>query len=250
MATNTNRTILKQAFESENTFASTMVVALTDELGSVSWFAWEPESIRKEISDRFDAKVPQDNMDKIQGLVLAMTTNQFYVSLEAFIGICNSLGGDGADFRTFDPADVEEMQWAVTEVLLNDPQGTPLEDLFSEEIRHYIGVQAAQEGFKELPKTLAFGALDPEYDRVTEAVADPEMFSAYYSTSKEKVTTAEQENQEKLRDLVGQISRLPLQQIDSEAWKKFSGRAPESILKQSPPAVAGRHGAAPLRRAD
>lgn len=246
MATPERRDQLRQVFESENTFASTMLIALTDELGSVEWFEWEPEAIRDEIRDRFDAKIPQDNMDKIQALVLALTTNQFYVSLEAFVGICNSLGGDGADFRTFDPADVEEMCWAVTEVLLNDPQEGPLNEVFSEEIRHYIGAEAQREGFKELPKSLTFGVLDPAYDKATEAMADPEMFAAYFTSAKEQAEQAEAENQEKLQRMVAQISQLPLKRGDEQAWRKFSGRDLESISTRREPAEAGRHHSAPL----
>jgi hypothetical protein len=248
MADPNHRTILRTVFESEHTFASTMMIALTDELGNVQWFDWEPEALAAEIQDRFDAKIPQDNMDKIQALVLALTTNQFYVSLEAFIGICNSLGGDGADFQTFDPADVEEMCWAVTEVLLNDePHEQPLNEVFSEEIRYYIGTEAAREGFKELPKPLTFAHLDSNYDKATEAMADPEMFSAYFTAGKEQAAQAQDENQQKLQALVNQISQLPLKRGDSAAWKKFSGKGLAAIDSPRVPAEAGRHRAPVLK---
>lgn len=238
---------LTNIFESEQSFASTLLVALVDDISSVDWFTWDSEALRAEILDRFSARIPQVNMDKIQGLILAITTNQFYVSLEAFIGICNSLAGDGADFRTFDPADVEEMMWAVTEVLLNDhPHEEELSDVFSEEIRHYIGIQAASEGFKELPKPLTFGIIEGNYDEATEAFADAELFGAFYSRAKDEVKVAVADNQQKLQLMVQQISQLPLRQGDQESWQKFSGRDLALTSKRQQPAEAGRHRSAPL----
>lgn len=241
MTTPNDRSQLEGIFEDENTFASTMVIALTDAVGNVDWFNWDIDAVRMEIQDRFDAKLPQENMDKIQALVLALTTNQFYVSLEAFVGVCNSLAGGGADFRTFDPADVEEMCWAVTEVLLNDHgHELPLDQVFSEEIRHYIGTEALREGFKELPKPLRFGYMEEGYGKATEAMADPELFSAYFTAAKDQVGEVQDLTQQKLQLLVKQISELPLRSGDPESWQKFSGKDLTLIGKQRSPAEAGR----------
>jgi hypothetical protein len=238
----------QQLFESETTYATTMVVALTDVLGHLDWLNWEPESIKLEIATRFNARISEENLDKIMGLALALTTNQFYVSLEAFIYICNALAGDGASFDTFDPADVEEMCWAVTEVLLNDEtQSLPLDQVFSQEIRYYIGATAGYEGYKELPKPLTFGELDPEYGTATEVIPDEAMFSAYYDRSKQMVKDVQDETQEKLRNMVTQVSELPLRRGDSESWKKFSGRGLSETQKQPSRAEEGRHRAPSLQ---
>lgn len=235
MATPNTRPILKRVFEDEQSFASTLVVALVDDMESVEWFDWDPDALKAEIRDRFDAHIPQANMDKIQALVLAMTTNQFYVSLEAFIGICNSLGGDGADFRTFDPADMEEMAWSVVEVLLNDSAPEqPLDEVFSQEIRSYIGTEAAREGFHELPKPLSFAEIDPGYQQAAESLQDPTMFTAYFSQGKELATALQDEVQQKLRLLVQQISQLPLLHGDPDTWKQFSGRGLTLIGRPQP----------------
>lgn len=219
------RTELRQIFESEETFATTMVVALTDALESIEWLNWEPEAVELEIRSLCNAQIPKTNMDKIMALALAMTTNQFYVSLEAFMFICNALAGDGADFRLFDPADVEEMCWAVTEVLINDePHELPLEQVFSQEIRHYIGVTAGYEGFNELPKPLTFGELASRYDAATENMPDEAMFGAFFSRSKQAVADAEEETRQKYEKLMQQISHLPLRHADHESWKKFAGK--------------------------
>lgn len=227
MTTPSDRGVFRKLFEDESSFATPMIAALTDQVGSVEWFDWEPEAVRAEIRDRFDADIPQDNLDKIQALVMALTTNQFYVSLESFIAICNALGGDGVDFRTFDPADVEEMSWAVTEVLTNDEtQSLPLEQVFGEEIRHYVGVQAQTEGFQELPKPLSlFGVLESKYGQASE-MADPELFSAFFTSAKDEVRDVEVTNQQRYRRMLQQLDALPLRSRDEQSWRTYRAKAP------------------------
>lgn len=240
MITQTNREEFKRIFEDKQTFASTMLIACTSIVGSVEWFDWDPIALKAEIRDACGAHLPAVNADKIQALVLAMTTNQFYESLEAFIGICNALDGDGSDFSTFDPADVKEMAWAVTEVAINDQQHAGADDLFCDEIKAYIGVQAGVEGFRELPKPLTFGVSPKGYQQASEALpGDEAMFAAVYSRGKDDSARVEAVTGAQLRQLVDQISRLPLPNADQESWKKFAGKVlPQTGTRQSPGAAA------------
>lgn len=223
MSANSRRTF-RQVFEDENTYGSTMLVALVDQLGGVDWFEWDPDSLRYEIQDRFDAKISLENMDKIQALLTALTTNLFYVSLETFIGVCNALDGDGSDFNTFDPADVQEMAWAITEVAMNDPLEEGPGEAFSQEIKHYIGVQAKLEGFTELPKPLTFGVMPDDRVDPSEVITDAVMYSAYWRGEKDKIKKVQRRTQERYNEMIRQIHALPLQDRDAESWQKFSGR--------------------------
>ena len=149
------------------------------------------------------------------------------------MGICNSLDGEGADFRTFDPADVMEMSWAVMEVFLNDDPKDPPEKLFCDEIRSYIGVEADREGFAELPRPITFGLMEGKYGEASDVFAgDQVMFSAYFSGAKDEVKRVEAATAAKLQRMVQQISRLPLQSGDAESWQKFAGRGLRLIGKQ------------------
>ena len=240
MITQANRAEFKRIFEDKQTFASTMLIACTGLFESIEWFDWDPIALKAEIRDVCGATLPAVNADKLQALVLAMTTNQFYESLEAFIGVCNALDGDGSDFSTFDPADVKEMAWAVTEVAINDQQKAGADDLFCDEIKTYIGVQAELEGFRELPKPLTFGFSPKGYQKASESLpGDEAMFAAVYSRGKDDVNRVEAVTGAQLRQLVDQISRLPLPNADQESWKKFAGKVlPQTGRQQSPAAAA------------
>lgn len=216
----------KKVFEAPNTFASTMLVAMTDSVGSVEWFDWDPEILQTEIYERFGADASQDNMDKLNALLLALTTNQFYVSLEAFMFICNALGGEGANFAQYDPAEMDEMAWAVTEVFLNDMPNQPLADLFSSEIKHYIGKMAEYEGFANFPRPLGFGVMPKGVQERANAAADlgADVATAVISEQTSKVAEIEEEVATKLSALMKQVESLPLANADEESLKTFVGK--------------------------
>jgi hypothetical protein len=216
------RAALRPFIEAETTYATTLMAILVDNCGAES-LNWEPEIIAAEMRDRFDAQIPQDNLDKLQAMALVMTTDQFYNSLGAFMNVCNALGGDGVDPNQFDPADVMEMCWAVTEVLLNQPAKQPLGELFCKDIQIYAGTQAKVEGLHELPKPLSmFAEFSDDYDKASEML-DPEMFKAYFDDGKAGVQDIEQVVQARVRALMGQLSQIPLQYGDQEAWRKHGG---------------------------
>lgn len=221
MLTEANKTGIGRLFESNETFGSTMITVLLDCFGSVEFLDWEPQVLNDEIRTQLGGKITSRNSDKLQALCLCLTSNQFYQDINAFIGVCNSLAGDGADFKTFDPATVEEMAWAVTEVALLDGSTGTLADLFSDEIKEYIGLEAKREGFHTLPKPLTFGTgLKANYA----TMGDADMFAASFQDNAEMVKEVEEKTFRRLQAMTGQIGQLPLQHGDSEEWRKFSGR--------------------------
>lgn len=232
MTTPAARAAIRPFIESEASYATTLVALLVDNCGAES-LNWEPEIIVTEMRDRFDAKIPQDNLDKIQALSLVLTTNQFYSSLGAFMNVCNALGGDGVAFDQFDPADVMEMCWAVTEVLLNQPADQPLVDLFNGDIKAYAGVQAKLEGFHTLPKPLSlFAEFTDEYGKASEML-DPDMFKAYYDDGKAAIQDVEDVVKARVQRLMAQLSQIPLIHGDTEAWRKRGGTGLRVIAQHS-----------------
>ena len=145
---------IKKVLLSDSSFASTLIILLADILDSMEFLNWEPETVGLEIKDRYGINITENNMDKIQALSLVLTSSMFYNDVDTFIHVCNSLGGEGADFETFDPAEIDEIAWTLTEVLLNDPPEKDSPIPFSSEIREYIKLQATHEGFMRLPAML------------------------------------------------------------------------------------------------
>lgn len=237
---------LRTVFESSDTYASTMLIALADMERSLDFMTWDPEALYEEIRTRLQAVTPQDNMDKLHALMLALTTDVFYTDVDAFINICNALAGEGADFKTFDPAEVDEMAWAVTEVLLNDPpdrnETEAIENPFSLEIQDYIGQQAAVEGFSRLPSMLKIGTMPTKSEsNFQEAAAiGAEVFGAMWGEQESKVSEIESETRERLQALFQQIQSLPLSRADSQSWKEYAGKPLRATGRGTAQAEAGR----------
>jgi len=207
-----------------NTYATVLVAIAIDQYGA-DCFEWEPETLRHSLERDFGKQMPSENVDKLNALMLALSTNLFYVSVEAFINICNALDGAGANFQVYDPADVDEMEWALTEVMMNDDQKNPAGEgqLFSQEIRQYMGAQAREEGFLRLPQPLSkFGAAPGVED--LHADEDASMFAASWAGKQEQIKDAERKVAVRQRELLTQLDKLPLLHRDVESWQSFVGK--------------------------
>jgi len=144
----------KQMLEDRETFATVLLAILIDRYGT-EMFEWEPETLKLEINDDFNATLPRVNSDKIWALIVAMTTNQFYLSIEIYRATCDALMGRDPDFAMFSPSDPEELAWGVTEVILNDPPDPKLgNNEFSHEVSRYTGLILSQNGILVPPEPL------------------------------------------------------------------------------------------------
>lgn len=171
---------LKELMEAPDTPATVLLVICIDHWGT-DFFGWEPDVLKMEAKDELGAVLPQVNLDKIWTTVLHLTTNQFFTTLEVFIPMCNALSDSEASFTHFDPAEAEEMAWALVELNLLDQIKNPKEQ-FSDEIRRYVGEQLRSEGFVQIPKMLSwadFRDSDAE-ERVDMFSDEPVLFNAIW----------------------------------------------------------------------
>jgi len=78
-----------------------------------------PTSIRKELEDILRIKhVPQEAMDQLMCAAVIAHTNAFFDDLPSFIDVCNVLSGTPASPQVFDPADIYEIAWGLTEAYI------------------------------------------------------------------------------------------------------------------------------------
>jgi len=215
MLTGIYKTNIRAAVEVP-TYATIMALALTDlNQGQIDWLNWDPDSIRAEFED-ISADIPDENFDRIMALQLALNSDEFYYNVATFINICNALGPDGVDFKVFDPADVEEMAWAVTEIGLHDAEM----EHFSEEIQIYAGEQLFAEGFSRTPKRLDFAIL-PAKARLVSDNADIE-FAAAFAREDEEIQEVELGVLRKLEDMQNRIDTMQLRYSDATAKTLYS----------------------------
>ncbi len=212
-------------FSNPQAFASPLIAEVTDRFGTAA-YDWDPKSLRLSIEDTTGISLSADNMDKIQAGLLVLTTNQFLVSLESFIQVCNAMGGEGTDFESFDPAEVDEMAWTITEALLLVPAEQGLPQVFSQEIRHYILKASEYEGFVELPKPLSGVAGDLVKKVAAPVETDRLLYAASFSASRDAVAAVEAGVQAKFAAMMAQMNGLALTTGDHESWSEFSKQAP------------------------
>jgi len=185
-----------------------LVVILLDEFGTEA-LTWSAETIRLELEDSFNVKLPPNNVDKLMAGTNLLTSDDFYKRPQCFIQICNILSDDDFDPTVFDPADSSEMAWGITEALLLYP---PDEDEpFSNEIRHYVGRVLAEEGITSPPDVLKIALQDVSLtDPGFVSADDPEMYEAYFSLQSRKSAEVTEMLQRQIQELMSQLQSLVL----------------------------------------
>lgn len=195
---------------SEDTFTTPLFLLVMDRYGPEA-LQWAPETIRRELEDDFQLKLPKYTLDKIMAAIAIVTTNYFYKDVTRFIEICNILAGDDFQPDEFEPADAGEILLAMTEALLLWPPDDSPETEFSEEIREYIHQVLNEEG---ILKPFDILRLAFEDDRAAEVDAeyadDPEMFAAIYETQQSKQNELRDMLLQNVEALTQQLRLLPL----------------------------------------
>ncbi len=222
----TGKTITVELLEDSNTYATVLATWLIDRYG-LAVVEWDPDTIRMEVAT-VAPNIPAGNLDKLNAAMLVLANNQFYVSLESFVHCCNAFYGHGVDFNQFDLADVNEMCWGITEAALLEPPPGDIDagEVFSQEIRYYMGLVAARLGYTRLPRPLDRFAVATDnfaHTMSNYSDVDADMFAAYWSRQRDQVSDVEQEVQRRLNELLSQIDRLPLVHRDPESWRRYFG---------------------------
>lgn len=176
---------------------------------------WHPQTIRLQLREDLGLEVLQGAMDRLLAAITIVTTDYFFQDLPRFIQLCNVLGGSELDPTVFDPADSVECAWGITEALLLSPPETA--EPFCEEIRFYIGKVLADEGYVQPPDVLRI-AIDGDFSAKvqTDFADDPEMFGAIWKIQEDKSKEVNAVIRNNLREMLEQITRLPLQNGDTQ----------------------------------
>jgi len=207
---------IRALLQNPQTPATVLMVMLIDWWG-MDWFEWEPDTLREELYDEFNTRMPQVTLDKLWALVTYLTTDQFYTQLPIFIVICNVLSDTEADFETFDPATTEEMLWAVNELNLLEPI-TPKK--FSQDIKIYAGMQMREDSVLKKPTLLQWAEDPPDtVERLDRFQDDPVFFNAIWDKQKSDDTDMMRRTAMRLIGMVSMLKNLPLVSGTTEKLK-------------------------------
>lgn len=206
-----------------------ILLTIVDELGT-EFFEWEPETLNNEVRDTWKVEMPQTCRDKLWSLVNYLTTNLFFVSLEAFIHTCNALSSETrVNMQEYDPATVAEMCWGITECTLLEPPDD--KDVFYDEIKTYMVKQLEAEGFKKVPKMLRkFVTLQNSEERVNESLTqDGIEYNSFWDAQQKKLIALDQEISERLLSLLMELSQLNLKNAQPGAVESLVASARKAL---------------------
>lgn len=192
---------------------TTLLMICIDQFG-VECMDWLPHVLEGELQGLAKSDVPQRNFDRLHGLILALTTDRFYVEPKIFIEVCDALAPDGpVMFGVFDPPETREMAWAVTEMRLHDP-GTDevLKDRYDDEVLTAMRLIMADEGFITPPQYLSFAGSNENVGPVGES--SPGLHDATWQVHIQKADEVDRWVQERFSQLMGQLKRIDLDNGD------------------------------------
>lgn len=205
---------ISKAITSPESFGATLLIAAVDVLGP-EMYSWTPETIRLELQDELGAKIPPANLSRLFAAINILTTDDFSFRVSRFINLSNILAGDDFDPEEFDPADADEMAWAVTESSFINPDHL---DRFSEEIKGYVCFKCKEEGLARLPGVLSFAQpywVSNNYS-AEHFNTDPTMFAAVQDSIGQPLKEVEQAVQEACVRLFDQLQSLKLRNGDTK----------------------------------
>jgi hypothetical protein len=137
-------------FESTETFATSLLLLILDQYGTEA-LEWDPQTLTLELESDFSKKIPAENLDKINAVITAITTDQFYRDPIMFGHICDALNNQPVNFSYMPCPQPEEMAWALTEMAMLE--GDKLAE-FSKDVRRYMGVVLENFGLYHPPDVL------------------------------------------------------------------------------------------------
>lgn len=197
------------------------------EPGDVDPFEWDPRAILMEIEDDFNVQLPAANFDRLMVAINIVTSDAFFKSLPDFIDYCNILSGSTLDPRVWDPADVGEIAWGLTEALLIWPPDEDDDNPFDSEITAYIGQALDAEGIIHPPDILKIATDRSHFaGRVPDTYTDdPDMFAAISDFEDRKTAAITEILHENLAKLAMQLNSIPFREGDGKGAVKrlFSG---------------------------
>lgn len=195
---------LDELLKSGEIYATVMLAVVTDRLGSAC-LSWAPKTLFLEIKDEFGFEPAPIALDKLMAAVAIVTTDRFFKDVTAFIQICNVLCDTPFNPEVFDPADALECAWGITEGLILAPPEH--DDVFSAEIRAYIGEVLKEEGFLKAPDVLAV-ATGLEHNKEYAFLEDDELRESVKKEQIRKIDEITDSVKENLLELIGQLQAV------------------------------------------
>jgi hypothetical protein len=166
---------IQELMTDNSAFATTLLAVGLDVFGD-ELLKWEPQTVRLEYAEQFEAGLSEQNASKLNGLITALATDAFHTEIIGFSAVCLAIDGE-EDITTADIPSPEQMAWAVTEVDLFDNDDVK----YSSDVCCFVGEVLADSGIYQPPQALNFATYLKPAQWPTD---DPEIYVAVYQRQK------------------------------------------------------------------
>jgi hypothetical protein len=140
--------VARKLLEGEDTFATVLHVILLASYGEDFYHA-DPLEVYSRVQEDFGAVIPEEGENRLNALLMAITTDAFYQSAQAFESISTSLhSGDIGDEveGVFDSMTLPEALWGLYEVKLNREDESTLAPEVDELVIRTIADEGSEQG--------------------------------------------------------------------------------------------------------
>jgi hypothetical protein len=190
-------------------FSTSALAILFDEFGT-ECTEWDPDSLGMEILDAFNVDASDELLDRLIAGMALLTSNSFFVDVNAFTAICNSLNRGVVMSDSWVPADLDDVLWGVTEALFLLGDDYNVED-YSHNVKRYVGVLLQQKGIKKIPSVLSFAEIDEDAVDVYDSYGGDEiMEQAFWDAQQEEKDNLESDNVALINQYMDQLRTLPI----------------------------------------
>jgi hypothetical protein len=191
-------------------FASTLVAIVLKSYGAGA-MNWDPLTRRTQISQDFGVDLGRREYESLEALINAMTTDTVYNSVMVFLRTVAALNRKALDLD--ETPDADDVAWAVTEVVINDPE-PPLaaraESPWGRDIARVVGYVLDSEGVLGEPQCLRFA--DREHQPLaTDASNDVAAFEGAMASSAAHADELDADVARKMAALTQQLELLGIE---------------------------------------
>lgn len=168
---------------------------------------WDPETIQLSLRD-IGVTLNKAAFSRLLVACDILTSDRFRQDAGMFIEYCNVLSGDILGSGMFDPADLDEIAWALTEASFISPEDEDY--VYSPDIVGYVDKVIDDNGLMAIPPVLQISPDLVNRQAPGDFSDDPELFSAIFSTEEAKLQDLTDLLKDRTRTMLQQVKSLPL----------------------------------------